>query len=205
MNPTKTHAFLKEWRALAAERKSLDYREARWCYNLRAEYPAGDAGDKSFMHWLNTELAMPPKEQEAQLDKARAFKIVPDQATWDAQGANAAVKLRPLVRMPAKERVAILGASKVEGKSVDKVIRERDAKLTAPDTTSVRAHVRGIGTGQSDVLQIKRWACSLNAETLADALAEQIADGIMPAPLYVVAAAKRRAAILRRANAKRAA
>lgn len=200
MNVTKTHAFLKEWRQLAADRKSLDYREARWCYNLRAEFPSGDAGDKAFFHWLDTELCVPPKEREAQLDKARAFKIVPDQATWDAQGANAAVKLRPLVRMPKKEQVAILGASKVEGKSVDKVILERDRAQTARTTTPVSAHVRGIGAPGGDTRRFKSWVIGLSAETVLDALAEQIADGILAAPLFIQDIAKRRAAVLRGAR-----
>lgn len=59
---------------LAAERKSLDYRMARWAHDLRAEFPPGDVGDKAFHKWLETETAMPPKEREAMLDLARSFK-----------------------------------------------------------------------------------------------------------------------------------
>lgn len=202
MNATKTLAFIKEWRQFTAERKSLDYREARWAHNLRAEYPDGDAGDRSFYLWLDAELGMPPREREAMLDKARAFGVVPDQATWDAQGAK---QLRQIVRVTPKERVAILGAAKAEGKKIGDVIRARDRTQAARSAMPIRDRAQGTNTSQSDAVSIKRWACQLSAEALADALAEQIADGILAAPLHVVAAAKRRAVVLRRANGRKAA
>lgn len=202
MNATKTHNFLKEWRQLSADRKSLDYREARWAHSLRAEYPVGDSGDKAFHRWLETELAMPPREREAMLDKARAFKVVPDQATWDSQGAS---QIRQIVRMPRGEQVAILGAAKAEGKKIGDVIRARDRAQAARSATPIRAQEQVTGSSQSDAIAIKRWACQLSAESLADALAEQIADGILAAPMHVVAAAKRRAVALRRTTGKRAA
>lgn len=199
MNKTKIHKFREEWKKLKGERDDLNYRMAHWASNLRAEYPDGDVGDKGFHDWLIAEFGVPAKEREALLDMVRAIGIVPDQPTWNALGGSD--KIRPIVRMPRKEQVAILSAAKVEGKKVRDVIIARDRAQAARSI----APMRGADTGRADASTIKRWACQLSADTLADALAEQIADGILVAPLHVVAAAKRRAAVLRRVNAKKAA
>jgi hypothetical protein len=213
VNAIKTHAFIKEWRQLSADRKSLAYREARWAHNLRSECPDGDSGDRAFYLWLEIEIGMPPKEREAMLDKARAFKVVPDQATWDAQGSG---QIRQIVRMPRTEQIAILDAAKVEGKKIGDVIRARDRARSVREITPVRpradrvtaplrTHERSVPTGQDDATVIAGWARQLGAEVLADALAEQIAIGILAAPLHVVAAAKRRVSARRRTSGRKAA
>lgn len=204
MNSAKIRALLKEWRQLAAERKSIDYREARWAHKLRAEYPSGNAGDKSFHHWLEVEIDMPPKEREQMLDKARAFKITSDQATWDAQGNQAYLQICKIMAMPRKDQVVILNAAKDEGRKIGAIILARARAQVAQGVIPIRAHERGIGATQGDAFAIKRWACQLSADVLADVLVDRIVDGTLVAPLHVVAAANRRVAATRTGRKKTA-
>lgn len=111
MTPEKSHALIKEWRQIAAERKSVDYRMARWSGRVRAEFMAGGTGDAQFFKWLDTELGLSNAEKIEALNLARSFKIVPDEQTWAAQGA---AQIRRLLDIPKREQVAVLEAAKVE-------------------------------------------------------------------------------------------
>ncbi len=52
MNFAKSHALVKEWRQIVADRKAVDFRMAKWAHTARAEFGSGATGDAHFFKWL---------------------------------------------------------------------------------------------------------------------------------------------------------
>lgn len=148
MNPNKNLQFLKRWRDLEVRQKDLDIEKARWCADLRGEYPDGSAGDHQFLDWLEVELGISASLGEELLDRARAAKIVPDKTTWDRVGGYKNVRL--LIPLKPRDRVAVLEATKVESKAIRTVLRDRDlaakpaAPAAKPDVVTLAEYVASI-------------------------------------------------------------
>jgi hypothetical protein len=203
MTPEKSHALIKEWRQIVAERKSVDYRMARWSNRARAEFGSGSTGDEQFFKWLETELGLSNMEKVEALNLARSFKIVPDEPTWSAQGA---AQIRRLIDLPKREQVAVLEAAKVEDRKIGSVLRGREEAAEARTSKggNERSRAASPAAAPGDKKIIARFARGLSDDALADLLAEAIADQIVAAPPAVLSAAKRYATVLRRASKKAA-
>jgi len=190
----KSRALIKEWRQIVADRKTVDYRMARWAQRVRLEFSSGSAGDEQFFKWLETELGLSNAEKVEALNLARSFKIVPDQQTWAAQGA---AQIRRLIDLPKREQVAVLEAAKIEDRKIGSVLRGREEAAEALTRKNPNVHAVP-STGDKKI--IARFARGLSDDLLADLLAEAIADQIVTSPSGVFAAAKRYATVLRRVD-----
>jgi hypothetical protein len=118
--------FIKQWKAIERRRKDLDYDEARWCHDLRSEFPGGTSGDKAFGEWLSLELGLPEERRRECLSRAAAFAILPDQHGWEQQGGYR--QIRFLIPLDKRERVAVLGAAKASGYRISTVMRQRESR-----------------------------------------------------------------------------
>jgi hypothetical protein len=195
MNPAKSHALVKEWRQIVADRKAADFRLAKWANSARAEFGSGATGDDQFFKWLETELGLAAAERIEALNLARSFKAVPDPKIWANQGA---AQIRRIVDLPRREQVAVIEAAKVEGKKIGSIIRGRgeaaDARSGRRESTRRPADIL---VARNDKATIAKFARGLSDQDLAELLAEAIADQIVASPATVLAAAKRYASILR--------
>lgn len=196
MNPAKSHALVKEWRQIVADRKAVDFRMAKWAHTARAEFGSGATGDEQFFKWLETELGLATAERVEALNLARSFKVVPDPKIWADQGA---AQIRRLVDLPRKEQVAVIEAAKVEGKKIGSVIRGREEAADARSGKREEPTRKppDIQVARNDKAVIAKFARGLSDQDLAELLAEAIADQVVASPATVLAAAKRYAAILR--------
>lgn len=173
MKTERTHALVQEWRAIAAARKEVDYRLAKWASTVRKEFLQGTSGDESFFRWLENHLQLGHSERVEMLTLARSFQMVPDAETWATQGP---AQIRKLADLPSKERAAVLGAAKVEGRKIGSVIQSRTQKVTELP---------------SDVQILARFLRSLKDADAAQIVAEAITRRTVTAPGTVNAAAKR--------------
>lgn len=204
MNPAKSHALVKEWRQIVADRKAADYRMAKWAHAARAEFGPGASGDDQFFKWLETELGLAAAERIEALNLARSFKAVPDPKIWADQGA---AQIRRIVELPRKEQVAVIEAAKVEGKKIGSVIRGRVEAAAARSGGKREPTARkpaAVAVARNDKAIIAMFARGLSDQDLAELLAEAIADQIVASPATVLAAAKRYASILRSRGRKAA-
>lgn len=120
----KLFQLAKRFREISKLVRDADFKLCEWSRDLRAEYPAGTAGDEAFVRWCGDELGV--TDGEARFDllpRAAAFAVAPDLATWSEIGGYRAA--RKLSRLPRKEQVACIGAMKASGYGVDKIMRDR--------------------------------------------------------------------------------
>lgn len=134
MKQAKMLELIKAWKGLERRGKDLDFELSKWCAELRAEFPAGSAGDRACSQWIDTEIAVASGRKEEYLTRAAAFVIVPDAAQYDALGGFA--QIRHLIPLDKRERVAVLGAAKASSYRIQTIIRNRESKPAEPPRPS---------------------------------------------------------------------
>jgi hypothetical protein len=75
-------------------------------------------------------MGAPSGTRDEYLDRAAAFRAVPDAVQWDALGGF--VQIRHLIPLEKRERVAVLGAAKESGYPISTIVRNRESKPAAP-------------------------------------------------------------------------
>ena len=145
MKQDKLLELIARWRELQTAQRDLDAERSRWCQDLRAEFPAGDVGDRAFAKWLDVELGIAAGPAGELLDRARAAAIVPDAKTWSAIGGFRGA--RHLIGLSKKDQVAVVDQAKAEARAISSVIRERGlgperpARPNVPDVVVLAEYV----------------------------------------------------------------
>lgn len=119
----KTIQYINRWKALEGRRKELDYDVSKWCHDVRAEFPAGSAGDDMLRSWVDTELDLAANRREEILTRAAAFAALPDRAHYEGLGGFKHV--RGLLDLTKREQVAAIGEAKASGSTLGPVVRAR--------------------------------------------------------------------------------
>jgi hypothetical protein len=135
MTSDKAFRFRKRWGDLEAQRKDLEYRRCVFAHDVRAEFPAGDEGDASFVTWCGVELGLYGFAAQEMLTRAQAAGLLKDERTFQRVGGYSR-GIRHLVDMPKRDIVTVLEAAKAQQKTIGTVMRERGMG-PAPRTNSV--------------------------------------------------------------------
>lgn len=122
MTTDKLHTFVKRWNQLAKAQADLDYQKSVYAKDLRAEFGT----DASCVKWCEAHLNLTEYQAKELLDRAAAVKVISDPKVWAQVGGSRGFEnIRPMLKYPKKEQVAIVEAAKVEALQIPSIIRKR--------------------------------------------------------------------------------
>lgn len=135
MNKDQAFAFRKRWNELLRIKKDVEHRIAILCLSMRNACKSDD----DFIRWCGIELGQSDVEAHRMLLQADAVRILPDASQWERAGnLNHIAKIATL---PKREQVAVLQQSKLQGRKVISIMRERNL-ITPIKPAAIPAQVK---------------------------------------------------------------
>lgn len=153
MRSERAEAFIGRWRRLQEQQADVDFAKATLARDIRAEFGAGEAGDRLFVDWCGLQLGLTPPQAEGLLVRARTALDVDSVTRWRALGGHRCLRLT--ANLSDQDRQAVVSQATTEHRTVIAVMRDRGL-LPQDRRPNVRRDVQTLAEYVSSLPDIPR-------------------------------------------------